>query len=83
MIMLPVHSRGTFWVVWCVLYAPRCELCGLTTERFHDDDDRYQRGNIDQRMRLTAFIPDIDQSSPHHELSGGFISADGGVLTQR
>ena len=33
-------------------------------------------------MRLTACIPDIDQSSPHHKLPGGCISANGGLFTE-
>jgi len=65
-----------------VLHPTCCEVCGLTTQCSHNDDDRYQRGNIDQLMRLTACIPDIDQSSPHHKLPGGCISANGGLFTE-
>ena len=64
-----------------VLHPSCCEVCGLITECSHNDDDRQQRGNIYQRMRLTA-IPYMYQSSPHHKLSGGCISASGGLFTE-
>ena len=69
--------------LYCACSTPHLlrSVCGLITECSHTDDDRQERGNIYQRMRLTA-IPYMYQSSPHHKLPGGCISASGGLFTE-